>query len=93
MTWDPAQNWWIALGIPITAYDDASKKNPYPLFHLVARDSNGAILATTDIVLPVSDEMDCRACHASGAGPAARPPLGWAWNKNSELDYGWNNRH
>lgn len=87
MTWDTTQNWWIALGIPITAYDDARKKNPYPLFHLVARDSNGAILATTDIVLPVSDEMDCRACHASGAGPAARPPLGWAWNKNSELDY------
>ena len=27
---------------------------------------------STDIVLPVSDEMDCRACHASGSGPAAR---------------------
>ena len=42
--------------------------------HLVARDSSGAVLATTDIVLPVSDEMDCRSCHASGSGPAAQPP-------------------
>ena len=37
-----------------------------------ARDGSGAVLATTDIVLPVSDEMDCRACH--GSGSARRPP-------------------
>ncbi|HEX5043946.1 MAG TPA: PKD domain-containing protein [Candidatus Polarisedimenticolaceae bacterium] len=87
MTWDAAQNWWIALGIPITPYDDAARKNPYPMFHLVARDSSGNVLATTDVVLPVSDEMDCSVCHASGAGPEARPSVGWAWNANAERDY------
>ncbi len=43
---------------------------------LVAKSGNAA-LAHTDIVLPVSDEMDCRACHASGSGPAAMPSAGW----------------
>lgn len=87
MTWDGAQNWWIAEGIPITPRDDTGAKNAYPMFRLVARDANNAVLATTDIVLPVSDEMDCRACHASGAGPAARPARGWAWNASDEKDF------
>jgi hypothetical protein len=87
MTWDSAQSWWIATGIPITPYDDATRKNAYPMFHLIARDAAGVVLATTDIVLPVSDEMDCRSCHASGSGPAARPSVGWAWNADGEKDY------
>jgi len=90
MTWDAAESWWIALGIPITPYDDTMTKNAYPMFHLVARDATGTVLATTDIVLPVSDEMDCRACHASGSEPAARPSIGWAWNGSGEKDYRFN---
>ena len=90
MTWDGAKHWWIATGIPITPYDDAMVKNAYPMFHLVARDAGGNVLASTDIVLPVSDEMDCRACHASGSEPAARPSVGWAWNGSSEKDYRYN---
>ena len=46
-----------------------------------------AVLATTDIVLPISDEMDCRACHASTSGPAARPSAGWVNNPNPILDF------
>ena len=60
-------NWWRAEGIPISPYDDAHQKNPYPLMLLVARDAANNIIATNQVVLPVSDEMDCRACHASGA--------------------------
>ncbi len=60
-------NWWRAEGIPITPYDDQGNKNPYPLFHLVARNGSGAIIAQSDIVLPVSDEMDCTACHGDAA--------------------------
>jgi hypothetical protein len=76
---------WSAEGVPITPYDDATNKNYYPLLRLTAR-SNGAVLATTDIVVPVSDEMDCRTCHRSGAGEAARPAAGWSWQCAPERD-------
>ena len=32
-------NWFRAEGIPITPYDDAGRKNPYPLMRLIARNS------------------------------------------------------
>ncbi len=80
MKFDPALNWFIAEGIPITPYDDAGKKNYYPLMKVTARNSTGA-LASTNIVLPVSDEMDCRACHSSASGDAARPAAGWVVNE------------
>jgi len=86
MSFDAERGWFIAEGIPITPYDDVGRKNPYPLMHLVARDASGGILATTDIVLPVSDEMDCRTCHASNAGPAARPAAGWVNDPDVQRD-------
>ncbi len=60
-------NWFRAEGIPISPYDDAHNKNPYPMMRIIARNGGGTSIATNDIVLPVSDEMDCRACHASEA--------------------------
>ncbi len=87
MTWEPGQQWFTAEGIPLTPYDDSGAKNPYPLMRLVARDASGAVLATTDIVLPVSDEMDCRACHASGGSPAAEPADGWVNDPDPVRDY------
>ena len=77
MSFDPSLKWYIAEGIPITPYDDAGRKNYYPMMKVTARNSAGAVLASTRIVLPVSDEMDCSLCHASGSGPAARPSAGW----------------
>jgi hypothetical protein len=79
MAWDAASGWFVAEGIPITPYDDAMQKNAYPMMRLVARSSGGAELAYTDIVLPVSDEMDCVGCHSPAAGtPApAMPAGGW----------------
>ncbi|MEO8615649.1 MAG: Ig-like domain-containing protein [Luteolibacter sp.] len=70
-------NWFEGLGIPLTPIDDAGHSNPYPLMRLTAKNSAGTVLATTDVVLPVSGEMNCRACHSSGSGPAARPAAGW----------------
>lgn len=80
MTWDPSARWFIAEGIPITPYDDALHKNPYPMMRIVARSTGGGMLAFTDIVLPVSDEMDCSTCHTPAAGtPApAMPAGGWS---------------
>lgn len=87
MSFDAGHNWFIGEGIPITPSDDGGSKNFYPLMHLVARSSAGAILAQTDVVLPVSDEMDCRLCHGSGAGTAARPGAGWVFEPDPVRDY------
>lgn len=80
-------NWFRAEGIPLSPYDDALRKNPYPLMRVIARDAANAPLATNDIVLPVSDEMDCRACHASGAYLPTRPAAGWVWDGVPERDF------
>jgi len=80
-------NWWRAEGIPLSPYDDAHKKNPYPVMRLIAKDASNVSIATNDIVLPVSDEMDCRACHASGSVDAAKPTRGWVWDGIQERDF------
>ena len=78
MIYSSTHNWWEAEGIPIVNYDDDFLVNYYPMVKVVAKDSSGAVLATADVVLPVSDEMDCRKCHAStAANDDARPAAGW----------------
>ena len=86
MTWESKFQWFVAEGIPITPYDDNHLKNPYPLMRLVARDSAHAELTHLDIVLPVSDEMDCKVCHLSNSGPAAKPVPDWVHNADPDLD-------
>lgn len=91
MKFDPAFNWFSGEGIPLTPWDDAGKKNYYPLMRLSARDNSGKLLARTDVVLPVSDELDCRACHASGSQNTARPAAGWMYfTADAEKDYKFN---
>jgi hypothetical protein len=80
-------NWFAAYGVPITPYDDAGRGNQYPLMRIRARNAAGVTLATTDIVLPVSDEMDCKLCHASGSGSAAMPAAGWVNDPDPGRDY------
>jgi PKD repeat protein len=80
-------NWWRAEGIPISPYDDSGRKNTYPLTRVVAWNSVNQPIATNDVVLPVSDEMDCRACHGSGTQSAAQPAAGWVWDGLPERDY------
>ena len=87
MTFDSEHNWFIATGIPITPFDDALHVNAYPTMRLTARDSQGQVLAVTNIVLPASTEMNCLACHASGSVDAAQPPDGWVNDPDSERDY------
>lgn len=87
MVWDADLQWFTAEGVPITPTDDGGGTSYYPMMRLVARDGSGVVLATTDIVLPVSDEMDCRACHGSGGSPAARPIDGWVNDPDPVLDY------
>jgi hypothetical protein len=85
---DAGKSYWKAEGIPVVPYDDAKKMNNYPMVKVVAKDVRGAILATTGTVLPVSDEMTCKSCHASNAGTSlARPSAGWVNDANSERDF------
>ena len=61
-------NWYEAAGIPLAAFDDFGRENPYPLMRVQAvNDANGAVLATTDTVTPISAEADCQICHAAVA--------------------------
>ncbi|MFO1319225.1 MAG: hypothetical protein U1F52_06400 [Burkholderiales bacterium] len=92
LKYNATQKWFEAEGIPITPYDDRRQKNFYPLVKVVAKDASGKVLATAQAVLPVSDEMTCRGCHASvttgnGAQLAAKPRAGWVADPDPEKDW------
>ena len=87
MGFDPAHNWFSAEGLPLTPFDDAGWKNPFPLMRLAAYNGAGALLASTEIALPVSDGLNCGACHASGSKAEARPNGGWVWDCDVDRDY------
>lgn len=87
MAFDAGLRWFTAEGIPITPIDDAGRRNAYPLMEMAAVDTSGRVLATTVNTLPVSDEMDCSACHASGTVTQARPVAGWAFNADAQRDF------
>ncbi len=57
-------NWYEAPGIPLTAFDDAGRENPWPLFRIQAK-QGATTLASVDVVLPISGEANCGACHGS----------------------------
>lgn len=66
----PNENYFIAKRIPITPFTDNNllTENPYQLMHLVAKaEGSNTILATTDMVIPVSNEINCisSGCHTS----------------------------
>jgi PKD repeat protein len=90
MIFDSTYSWFIAEGIPLTPYDNAGAKQYYPMMKVTARDASGAALASTSIVLPVSDEMTCTACHASGTSAAAQPKAGWVNMTDAQKDYRYN---
>jgi len=86
MEFEAPHSWFTAEGIPISPFDDAGQVNYYPMMKIVVRDSVGTLLASSRIVLPVSDEMTCSACHQSGGSPAAMPQLGWRWHADADKD-------
>ena len=90
MVFNATHKWWEAEAIPITPYNDNGSKNYYPLVKVVAKDSTGTVLAEVKTVLPVSDEMDCKRCHASTSGNDAKPNGGWVNNADVEKDFKYN---
>lgn len=88
MNWVAGMNWFEATGIPICPTDDAGHKNAYPMMRVSVKNASNTVLASADIVVPVSDEMDCRACHKSGTGSAAAmPAAGWVNDANDKRDF------
>jgi len=68
---DRKDDYFVAEGIPLTEFLDGDKVNSYPYqkASLVAKDTaSGAMLATLTVVAPVSTEMHCDTCHATGSG-------------------------
>jgi hypothetical protein len=55
-------NWFEAPGIPLTAFDDYGRENPWPLYRVQAL-LGGNLIASTDAVVPISGEANCGACH------------------------------
>jgi len=90
LVWNGTHQWWEAEGIPITPYNDDKSKNYYPLVKVKAKDSSGKVLAEVETVLPVSDEMDCKRCHATNSDAAAKPTKGWVAMADAEKDYKFN---
>ncbi len=57
-------NWFEAPGVPVTAFDDYGRENPWPLYRVQAK-VNGTTVASVDTVVPISGEANCGACHGS----------------------------
>ena len=92
LDWSTTFNWFEASGIPITPIDDNLQANYFPLVKVTARDSSGKAIASSSAVLPVSSEINCNTCHASGTGSiAAKPAAGWVnLTPGSEVDWRMN---
>ena len=91
LTYNTTHKWWEATGLPLTPYNDDGSKNYYPMVNVTAKDASGNTLATTKVVLPVSDEMDCKVCHSSTSGyVSAKPTSGWENDSNAEKDFKFN---
>lgn len=57
-------NWFEAAGVPVAAFDDFGRENPYPLVRVEARVGSTAV-ASLDTVTPISGEANCQGCHAA----------------------------
>jgi hypothetical protein len=84
LQWDLALGLFKAPGVPIFPVDDAGQVNRYPLMRFSAFDMNGKALASTDVVLPVSEETSCQNCHATGK--VAAPVGAQTWSTDTDLE-------
>jgi hypothetical protein len=91
LQFNATNNWFEATGLPLINRDDNNQTNYYPMVKVTAKDTTGAVLASANIVLPVSDEMDCAKCHASTVTSTdAKPIAGWENNPNKLKDFKFN---
>ena len=65
MDYNATYNLYIAEGIPTIPINDAGYEDEYPLVKVIAKNSNGQVLAETVTTLVVSSEMSCAKCHTN----------------------------
>ena len=87
LRYDTINKWWSAEGIPTSPRNNDGSYNMYPLVKVVAKSTSGQVLAETTTVLPVSDEMDCKKCHATNSSDSAKPTAGWVNIADAQKDY------
>lgn len=88
LNYSRANAWWEAVGIPTSPENDDGTTNHYPMVKVVAKDDSGNLLTSATVVLPVSDEMDCKKCHSTIANNTeARPKNGYVNDANIDRDY------
>lgn len=86
MQYNTTADWFSAEGIPITPLDDTNWSNPYPILQVSAYDKNtGERLTSTDVVVPVAQETDCKNCHATGQSATWRTEVNWATDADLEI--------
>ena len=56
-----------AVGIPLTPIDDSNNWNAYQVAQITVKDSAGNVIAQTETMAPVSDEINCAKCHGTDA--------------------------
>jgi Carboxypeptidase regulatory-like domain/Cytochrome c3 len=56
---------YVAEGIPVTPYDDDGTWDPYGAATLTVKNTHGQVVARTNVVVPVSTEMNCSNCHGA----------------------------
>ncbi|HYQ47468.1 MAG TPA: hypothetical protein VEP69_00255, partial [Thermodesulfovibrionales bacterium] len=54
-----------ATGIPILPFNDSMVWNPYQTAIVKVKNASGTVIASTKVVIPVSDEMNCAKCHGA----------------------------
>lgn len=86
--YDATRKWFAAEGIPVTSFSDKGATDYYPMFRVQAvSKATGAVLGSTDVVAPVSNEMHCAACHNTGGTAARAAGAVWSTNTNADLQY------
>jgi hypothetical protein len=92
--YEPSLRWFAAEGIPITPLDDQQQINSYPLMLIQAFDSETASASPPlSVVVPVSDEMHCSNCHATGGAAANATTMqkygiqNWSNASSAEIQY------
>ncbi|MDM8560031.1 hypothetical protein [Candidatus Parabeggiatoa sp. HSG14] len=79
-------DWFSADGIPITPTDDQGQINAYPTLRVSAHDKKtGELLGATDIVVPVSVEVNCKICHATGESAAINSEIKWITDDDPDM--------
>ena len=66
----PSSGHFQAVGIPALPFTDNLKWNPLQKATIRVFDRNKKVIATASATVPVSDEMDCAKCHATGQAGA-----------------------